>query len=97
MDGTRCLRDPAHCCFLDKHFRERPDRIFGLGFLDIANKAEDKNDPKNDRTIYKLAQSKCDTAGDEQNINERLVELQKKSLPRRRAAFFRHFIGTVLL
>ena len=58
------------------------DRIFSLGFLDVADDPEDKNDTKDYRTIYKLAQSKRETAGDEQNINERLMELQKKSFPR---------------
>jgi hypothetical protein len=57
--------------------------------LEVPDKAEDKNDPKNYRTIYKLAQSKCETAGDKQNINERLMELQKKSLPRRCSGLFR--------
>jgi hypothetical protein len=87
----------AHCRFSNNHSAQSLDGIFSLGFLNVAGKCEDENDTKDYRAIDKLAQRKHEAAGDKQNIKERLMELQKKSFPRRRAAFFRQFIGTVLL
>ncbi len=82
-----CRGDPqflaaaSHGCIGDNHFRERIDGLLRLSLLDVTDDGIDKGDSENDCRIRPLANFRGDRVGCDHDVNERLMELQKKAHP----------------
>jgi len=76
----------THGGFSSDHSRERLDGFFGLGLLEKTDDGVKDHDAENDRRIHPLAEEGRDANGQQQDVNERLVELLDKLQPRRRAS-----------
>jgi hypothetical protein len=75
------LTAAAHRGLGDDHLCQRVDGLFRLRLLMIADDGIDENHSENDRFVHPFTESDRDACGCEQDVNERLVELQKEAHP----------------
>ena len=65
--------------------------------MEITDDGIDEHDSKNDRCVHPFAQRHRDACGCEQDVNERLVKLQKKTLPFMEPPLHGHLVRAKLL
>ena len=75
----------AHSGFGGDHFGKRLDRYLRLGLLEKTDNGVDEHDAENNGGVHPLTEKRGDAAGEQENVNKRLVELLKELHPRRRA------------
>ena len=71
-------------------------RPLRLRLLDVADDGVRDGDAKDDRRVHPFAQPRRDRRRDEQDVNERLVELQKEAHPFAEAPLRGHLIRAKL-
>ena len=95
LGGRQALDEvvAAHAAFQAEHSANRPHRLLGLALLNEADQRVDQRHGKDDQAIQPFAEHQGQQRGQQQHIDQQVVELTQKAFERSVRAPFGQSVG----